>query len=93
NDPSLLGQMMPTLKWAAGKDKVVEHPLITGAEDFSFFQERIPGLFLMLGVNDPGVPAGGSPSNHSPLFSPNEDALIVGVRALVGFAMQYPARE
>jgi metal-dependent amidase/aminoacylase/carboxypeptidase family protein len=93
NDPSLLGQMMPTLKWAAGKDKVVEHPLITGAEDFSFFQERIPGLFLMLGVNNPGVPAGGSPSNHSPLFSPNEDALIVGVRALVGFAMQYPGRE
>ena len=91
NDPTLLRQMMPTLEWAAGKDKVVEHPLITGAEDFSFYQERMPGLFLMLGVNDPGVPAGGSPSNHSPLFSPNEDALIIGVRALVGFAMEYPA--
>ncbi|MFT5571769.1 MAG: amidohydrolase [Cryomorphaceae bacterium] len=90
NDPALLRQMMPTLEWAAGKENVLEHPLITGAEDFSFFQERIPGLFLMLGVNDPGVPAGGSPSNHSPLFNPNEDALIVGVRALVGFVMDYP---
>jgi amidohydrolase len=48
-------------------------------------------LFLMLGVNDPGVAAGQSPSNHSPFFSPNEDALIVGVRALVGFAMDYAA--
>jgi amidohydrolase len=93
NDPTLLRQMMPTLEWAAGNDKVQEHPLITGAEDFSFFQERIPGLFLMLGVNDPGVPAGGSPSNHSPLFSPNEDALIVGVRALVGFVLDYPKRK
>ena len=89
NDPKLLKRMMPTLDWAAGVDKVVEHPLITGAEDFSFFQEKIPGLFLMLGVNDPGVAAGDSPANHSPLFSPNEDAMIVGVRALVGFAMDY----
>ncbi|MEE4163227.1 MAG: amidohydrolase, partial [Woeseiaceae bacterium] len=91
NDPELLQRMMPTLKRAAGDDKVLEHSLITGAEDYSFYQERIPGLFLMLGVNDPGVAAGQSPSNHSPFFSPNEDALIVGVRALVGFAMDYAA--
>jgi amidohydrolase len=93
NDPELLQRMMPTLKRAAGDDKVLEHPLITGAEDFSYFQERIPGLFLMLGVNDPGVARGSSPSNHSPFFSPNEDALIVGVRALVGFAMDYAASQ
>jgi len=91
NDPQLLQRMMPTLKWAAGPDKVVEHPLITGAEDFSIFQSRIPGLFLMLGVNEEGVAAGESPANHSPLFSPNEDALITGVRALVGFAFDYAA--
>ncbi|MEM7360590.1 MAG: amidohydrolase [Pseudomonadota bacterium] len=89
NDPALLRKMTPTLNWAAGDDKVVEHPLITGAEDFSFYEQRIPGLFLMLGVNDPGVAAGESPANHSPFFSPNEDALIIGVRALVGFAMDY----
>lgn len=89
NDPELLRKMMPTLQWAAGSEKVVEAALITGAEDYSFFQERIPGLFLMLGVNDPGVAAGDSPSNHSPFFSPNEDALITGVRTLVGFAVEY----
>ena len=93
NDPSLLKEMMPTLHWAAGEDKVLEGSLITGAEDFSFYQERIPGLFLMLGVNDPGVAAGDAPANHSPLFSPNEDALIVGVRTLVGFVIDYPARR
>ena len=89
NDPQLLSQMMPTLQWAAGSDKVLEHPLITGAEDYSFFQEDIPGLYLMLGTNDPGVAVAKSPSNHSPLFSPNEDALMTGVRTLVGFAMDY----
>lgn len=92
NHPELLKQMMPTLEWAAGAQNVVEHPLITGAEDFSFFQEKIPGLYLMLGVNDPGVAAGESPANHSPLFSPNEGALITGVRALVGFVLDYPER-
>jgi amidohydrolase len=91
NDPTLLRQMLPTLEWAAGKDKVMEGTLITGAEDFSFFQEHIPGLFLMLGVSEPGVPAGQTPSNHSPFFSPSEQALMTGVRALVGFAMDYAA--
>ena len=89
NHPALLQQMMPTLQWAAGKDKVLEGRLITGAEDYSFYQERIPGLFLMLGVSDPDTPPGDRPSNHSPLFNADEDALIVGVRALVGFAIDY----
>lgn len=92
NDPPLLRQMMPALTWAAGDGKVREHGPITGAEDFSLFQERIPGLYLMLGVNEPGVPAGQAAPNHSPMFNPWEGALITGVRALVGFALEYPKR-
>jgi amidohydrolase len=91
NDPELLRQMMPTLEWAAGPDKVVEHPLITGAEDFAHFEQRIPGLYLMLGINEEGVGAGQAASNHSPLFHVNEDALIVGVRTMVGLALDYAA--
>jgi amidohydrolase len=89
NHPELLGKMMPTLQWAAGASNVIEGRLITGAEDYSFYQERIPGLFLLLGVSDPNVPLSDRPSNHSPLFNAQEDALIVGVRALVGFALDY----
>ncbi len=91
NDPALLRKMMPTLQWAAGEENVLESRLITGAEDFSRYQEKIPGLFLMLGTNDPGVAPEDSPSNHSPFFSPNEAALMTGVRALVGFAFDYAA--
>ena len=91
NDPQLLQKMMPSLQWAAGADRVVEHRLITGAEDYSFFQKRIPGLFLMLGINKAGVAAGQAPANHSPLFDASEDALMVGVRAHVGFVLDYPA--
>ena len=89
NHPELLGKMMPTLRWAAGDSNVMEANLITGAEDYSFYQERIPGLFLMLGISDPSVPLSDRPSNHSPLFNSQEDALIVGVRTLVGFALDY----
>ncbi|MGH8223935.1 MAG: M20/M25/M40 family metallo-hydrolase, partial [Woeseiaceae bacterium] len=90
NDPALLERMMPSLEWAAGKGAVVEHPLITGAEDYAYFQRHIPGLYLMLGVNKEGVAAGQAPPNHSPTFDANEDALIVGVRAHVAFVLDYP---
>jgi amidohydrolase len=89
NDPPLLERMLPTLQRAAGKDNVVEHPLITGAEDFAHYQNRIPGLYLMLGVRPEGVSAADAPSNHSPFFDANEDALIVGVRTMVGLALEY----
>jgi amidohydrolase len=89
NDPALLRAMMPSLEWAAGEENVREVRPITGAEDFSFFQAHVPSLFLLLGIADPGVPYGQAPSNHSPFFDANEDALIVGVRALVAFAMDY----
>lgn len=92
NDPELLQKMMATLEWAAGADKLVEHPLITGAEDFAHFQTQVPGLYLMLGVNEAGVAAGGAPANHSPLFNANEDTLIVGVRTLVGLALDYAGK-
>lgn len=89
NHPELLQKMMPTLKWAAGDTNVNEGTLITGAEDFSFFQERIPGLFLMLGINDPELPRAERPSNHSPFFIAEDSALMTGVRTLVGFALDY----
>ncbi len=89
NDPALLQSMLPTLEGAAGADNVMEHPLITGAEDFAHFQTRIPGLYLMLGVRHDNLSADEAPANHSPLFDANEDALIVGVRTMVGLALDY----
>ncbi len=93
NEPALLREMMPSLEWAAGADNVREHTPITGAEDFSLFQERIPGLYLMLGVNKPGVAAGQASPNHSPNFDAYEGALITGVRALVGLTVDYTTKH
>ena len=92
NDPDLLRDMMPALEWAAGDGRVREHSYITGAEDFALFEQRIPGLYLMLGINEPGVAAGEHPPNHSPYSDAWEGALLTGVRAHVAFAMSYADR-
>ncbi len=47
----------------------------------------------MLGVGDPDVPREQRPSNHSPMFDITEEAMIVGVRTLVGFALDYAGRN
>ncbi len=87
NDPALTARMLPTLERVApGAVKVSE--LITGAEDFTYFQRRAPGLFVFLGIT-PTAQVGKAPQNHSPLFVVDEAALPTGVRALAHLAVDY----
>jgi amidohydrolase len=87
NDPTLTAQMLPTLERVA-PGKVKESELITGAEDFTYFQRQAPGLFFFLGITPPDQ-AGKAPANHSPLFFVDETALPTGVRALAHLAVDY----
>src|SRR6188474_3275566 len=87
NDPALTAKMLPTLERIA-PGKVKESELITGAEDFTFFQKQAPGLFFFLGITPPEQ-VGKAPSNHSPLFFVDEKALPTGVRALAHLAVDY----
>lgn len=89
NDPALTARMLPTLERSAGKDKVSIEPLVTGAEDFSLFQQKIPGLFFFLGVAKPGSDPATIARNHSPYFFADEAALPVGVKALVNLTLDY----
>ena len=86
NDPELTRRMLPTLQRVAG-DGLVETPRITGAEDFSFFQEAIPGLFFFLGVA-PDDPERVHP-NHSPRFYADERALPLGVQSMTALALDF----
>ncbi|MCC7042605.1 MAG: amidohydrolase [Acidobacteria bacterium] len=82
NDPGLTEQMAPTLARVAGKDRVSIIPPTTTSEDFSYFQQRVPGLFFFLGVTPPSQDWRTAAANHSPLFEADEGALPVGMRAL-----------
>jgi amidohydrolase len=87
NDPALTEKMLPTLERVA-PGRVKESELITGAEDFTFYQRQAPGLFFFLGIT-PKDQVGKAPANHSPLFFVEEQALITGVRALANLALDY----
>jgi amidohydrolase len=87
NDPTLTARMLPTLERVA-PGKVKESELITGAEDFTYYQRQAPGLFIFLGITPPAQ-AGKAPANHSPLFFVDEKALPTGVRALANLAVDY----
>jgi len=86
NDPDLTRQMVPSLRRVAG-DGLVEGTPRTGAEDFSYFAQQAPGLFISLGVgaDDPSLVH----PNHSPYFYADERALPIGVRALASLAVDY----
>ena len=89
NDPALTAAMLPVVEQVAGAERVVEAPLITGAEDFSYYAREVPGLFLFLGVTPPGTDATKAPTNHSPLFYVDEDALITGVKLLTALTLDF----
>lgn len=87
NQPELLDSMLPAIREAAGADNVHEMSALTGSEDFSFFSQEIPGVYLFLGTA-PEDPAKRF-YNHNPGFDVNEDALKVGVRTLALMSYEY----
>ncbi len=90
NDPALSAWLAPVLEEAAGEGQVNPAvPPTTVAEDFSYYQREIPGVFYHLGASASGVDPATSAPNHSPMFDVNEDVLIVGVRAHVLTALRF----
>lgn len=87
NDPELTKQMVPSFEQAAGKEKVIEMKAITGAEDFSFFAQEVPGLYFFLGGMTPGNT---QPfPHHTPDFYIDEAGMILGVKTFVQLSMDY----
>ena len=89
NDLALTSQMLPSLQKSAGADKVILIPAATGAEDFSFFQEKVPGLFIFLGGMPKGKNPVTSPSHHTPDFFIDESGFTLGVNTLANLTLDY----
>jgi amidohydrolase len=91
NDPDLTERMAATLERVAGPGKASLSPPTTGAEDFSYFQQEIPGLYFFLGVIPEDIPLDKAYPNHSPYFFADEAALPLGVRALAHVTVDFLA--
>ena len=90
NDPALTEKMAPSLQRVPGaRPEVIQKS--TGGEDFSFFAQAVPGLFVFVGATPPGKDASKAEPNHSPRFFMDEASLLVGVRTLSHLTVDYMA--
>ncbi|WDE06328.1 amidohydrolase [Thalassomonas viridans] len=91
NDPSLMRKMLPVLEATAGEGNARVTGAVTGAEDFSFFQEQVPGLYLFVGGKDKNMPKSQAPDHHTPEFRIDESGMKLGVRLLTNLTLDYMA--
>lgn len=89
NDPALTQTAVKSLKKALGEDQVVEMRAVTGAEDFSAFQEKVPGFYFYLGGLIQGNTPEEAPSHHTPEFLVDDAGLIHGVKAMVQLSLDF----
>ena len=82
NDPALTQRMIPVLQRVFGQEAIFTAPPQTVAEDFSCYQQVIPGMYYYLGITPANTDYTQAAPNHSPHFFVDESALVVGVRSL-----------
>ncbi|MEO8413242.1 MAG: amidohydrolase, partial [Ginsengibacter sp.] len=89
NDVALTEKMLPSLRKTAGDTNVVLKPATTGAEDFSFYQEKVPGLFIFLGGMPKGEDPKNAPDHHTADFYIDESGFTLGVEAMANLTVDY----
>ncbi len=89
NDPNLYNQMLLTLKKVNGENNVNFMDAITGAEDFSFFQEKVPGMYFFIGGAKKGTDPKLAAPHHTPDFYVDDSAMITGLKSMSFLALDY----
>jgi amidohydrolase len=89
NDPDLTAAMLPSLVRAAGEGNVELVDAETGAEDFSFFANEVPGFYFNVGGMPRGMSRDEAPSHHTPDFFIDESGMRLGVQAMLNVAIDY----
>jgi amidohydrolase len=89
NDPELTAMAVPALQRAAGKENVIRIHAVTGAEDFSFFQEKVPGFFFFVGARPDSIDPAKATSHHTPDFIIDDSGMLTGLKALLNVTLDY----
>ena len=93
NDPGLYENMLPSLKRINGPENVHFMNAITGAEDFSFFQKEVPGLYFFIGGAQKGTDPKKAAPHHTPDFYVDDSAMLTGVKSMTTLALDYLTKE
>ncbi len=89
NNPDLVAEMLPSLLATAGINNTVLRHGETGAEDFSFYEQKVPGIFIHLGGLPKGADPVKAPAHHTPDFYIDESGFALGVKALCDLTLDY----
>lgn len=87
NDLDLTAQMLPTLQKIAGTENVQLMKATTGGEDFSYFQEKVPGFYFFLGGMTPGNTT--PYPHHTPDFKIDDAGMLLGIKTMTQVAIDY----
>ena len=91
NDPKLTAFAMNSIRRSLGEKAAIEPEFRMGAEDFSYFQEVVPGILFRIGS---GNKARGITSNqHTATFDIDEECMVVGVKAMANLIWDYLENE
>lgn len=91
NDPELMDRVLPVMQKVAGDNNVNRMDAITGAEDFSFFQQKIPGVYFFIGGKSKDLPVSEAPAHHTPEFFIDESGMKLGVEVMTQLTLDYMA--
>jgi len=89
NDVKLTNQMAPSLQRAVGKENAKVISPVTMAEDFSFFQQKVPGMFFFVGAYPADMKLSAQPTHHTADFMIDERCLVIGVKSLIALTTDY----
>lgn len=89
NDVKLTNQMAPSLQRAVGKENAKVISPVTMAEDFSFFQQKVPGFFFFVGAYPADMKLSAQPTHHTADFMIDERCLVIGVKSLIALTTDY----
>lgn len=89
NDPALTEKMVASLRKATGPENVIRINAVTGAEDFAFYQKKVPGFFFFVGAMPLDQEISRVPAHHTPDFMIDERAFLTGIKAMLNVTVDY----
>jgi metal-dependent amidase/aminoacylase/carboxypeptidase family protein len=81
--------VVSSLQKAAGAENVVRINAVTGAEDFAYYQEKVPGFFFFVGAMPPDQNMSKVPAHHTPDFMLDERGMLTGLKAMLQLTLDY----
>ncbi|ADD42115.1 M20 metallopeptidase family protein [Stackebrandtia nassauensis] len=79
NDEKVTALLADSVRRQLGEAALVSIPPVMGGDDFSYYQQRVPGAYLLVGA---GTPDADNAPHHHPKFTLDESGIVNGARVL-----------